>query len=364
MKAFLVLEDGTVFEGLSAGALGSVSGELIFNTSMTGYQEIITDPANLQKILLMPCPLTGNCGLNDEDNESEKVQINGLIVRELCKNPSNWRMNQTLGDFLKNNNTVAIEGIDTRNLTEVLRQKGTIRCALTTEVKHDYCGLANMAKKAVAKNPLAGVSCKQAYSINARDEEFKVALIDLGTKKSIIKTLNNFGCSVTVFPAYTKPGNISKGGFDGIVLSGGPGNPKEYVEIIENIKQLQSFSIPMFGISLGHLLIALANGSDTEKMLNPHRGSNYPTVFKSKSTTQITTQNHGFVVKSNSICKEKAYVTHYNLNDNTTEGIMYKNLPVFSVQFYPGETLSPFDTGYCYSMFTQMMREGKHAKKQ
>ncbi|NLB82326.1 MAG: glutamine-hydrolyzing carbamoyl-phosphate synthase small subunit [Clostridiaceae bacterium] len=363
MRAFLLLEDGSVFEGISAGAKGTVGGEIVFNTSMSGYQEMITDPSNYRQIVLMTYPLIGNYGINDQDNESNAAHIGGLIVRELCKQPSNWRMTQSLECYLKENNIVAIEGVDTRELTKIIRQKGTLYGVITTEENLDYNAFRATTDHNINNNCVKEVTCKTAYTVCTKNNKFNVALIDLGTKLGMIKTLSSFGCDITVFPAYTSPGSILSGGFDGVVLSGGPGNPKEYDEITQNIMVLQKEQIPIFGISLGHQLLALANGLDTEKMQSPHRGVNYPVVCNDKKISHITAQNHGYVVTSKNLHKTDAIITHYNLNDNTIEGIRYNNAPAFSVQFYPGDTLHPFDTGYLFEQLIHLMEVEMHAKR-
>ncbi|MCK9479730.1 MAG: carbamoyl phosphate synthase small subunit [Firmicutes bacterium] len=355
MKAFLVLDDGTIFEGISAGAQGTAIGEIVFNTSMTGYQEIITDPSNWGQIVLMTYPLIGNYGINDQDGESGKAQAGGLIVRELCKEPSNHRMTQPLGDYLKESGIVAIEGIDTRQLTKEIRKRGVVKGAITTDCDFDVKRIdENKVTDAVR-----AVTCKKQYQVGCDTAKYNVALIDLGTKKSVITTLTEFECKVTVMPAYTAPKTIIEGGFDGVVLSGGPGNPKECNEIIENIKELQKTGIPIFGIGLGHLLMALASGFDTERMANAHNGANYPVVRAENGASHITVQNHKYVVLSKSVDKEKADITHYNLNDNSVEGIGYKKFAAFSVQFYPGKLLQPFDTGYLFLEFVKYMKAYK-----
>lgn len=356
MKAFLALEDGTVFEGVSAGAEGTAIGEIVFNTSMTGYQEAITNPEYYGQILTMTYPLIGNYGINDEDNESDRVHIRGLIVRELCKNPSNWRMNRTLESCLKKNNIVAIEGVDTRRLTEIIREKGVMNGMIATEPEFDINVYIDQIKAYKVKNAVNSVTCEKPYEQKAEDEKYRVALLDLGVIRSFVKTLESLGCTVAVFPAHTLPDEIIKGGFDGIILSGGPGNPKECTGIIENTKVLLDKSVPILGIGLGHQIIALANGLDTEKMRHGHRGANQPVTYKEKNATLITSQNHGYVVLPD-IENTNAQITHYNLNDNTVEGIRYKGAPVLSVQYYPDES----DTGGLLADFISLMEVRKNA---
>lgn len=359
MKAYLALEDGTVFEGISVGANGTVIGEIVFNTSMTGYQEALTDPSYYGQIVAMTYPLIGNYGVNEEDIESEKIQVSGFIMREMCKRPSNWRMTGTLGEYLTANNVVAIEGIDTRELTKIIREKGAMNGIITTDGGFEFEKYKDMIKDYKIKNAVKSVTCKEPYTVKTQNAKWRVALLDLGTKYNIIRKLNKFGWDVTVFPAFSDPDLLS--GFDGVMLSNGPGDPKECKEIVDNIKKLQSKGVPIFGICLGHQLTALANGLNTIKMKYGHRGSNHPVTHKEKNRTYITSQNHGYMVEADGIDERKAEITHFNLNDNTVEGIRYKGIPVFTVQFHPEASQGPHDTGYLFNDFIRLMEVCKNA---
>lgn len=361
MKAFLALEDGTVFEGISVGAHGTVIGEIVFNTSMTGYQEALTDPSYHGQIVTMTYPLIGNYGVNEEDNESDKVQVKGFIIRELCRQPSNWRMTGTLEEYLKKNNIITIEGIDTRELTKIIREKGAMNGIISTVEGFKLDDYIEEIKNYKIVDAVKNTTCEKPYESNTDGAEYKVAMLDLGAKTNIIRKLNSFKCNVTVFPAFTPASVILDGGFDGVMLSNGPGDPKECVEVIENIKILQSKQIPVFGICLGHQLVALANGFDTKKMKYGHRGSNHPATDVGNDRTYITSQNHGYMVMDDRVDKEQAEITHYNLNDKTVEGVRYKNAPVFTVQFHPEASQGPLDTGYLFGEFTETMEVYKNA---
>ncbi|OQB14053.1 MAG: Carbamoyl-phosphate synthase small chain [Firmicutes bacterium ADurb.Bin193] len=361
MKAYLVLEDGSVYEGNGVGAEGTAVGEVVFNTSMTGYQEALTDPSYYGQIVTMTYPLIGNYGVNDEDNESDKVQVSGFIVRELCRAPSNWRMTGTLEDYLKKHKIVAIEGIDTRELTKKIREKGVMNGVISTDPDFKPKDYIDRIKSYKITDAVKNTTCEKPYEVPCENAKYRVALLDLGAKRNILRKLTKFACAVTVFPAYTPPEKIIKGGFDGVMLSNGPGDPKECTEIIENIRVLQKSKIPIFGICLGHQLVALANGLDTRKMKYGHRGSNHPVTHSAKGRTYITSQNHGYVVTVENIDPDFAEVTHINLNDNTVEGIRYKNFPLFTVQFHPEASQGPLDTGYLFGNFTKLMEEWENA---
>lgn len=361
MKAFLALEDGTIFEGISCGATGEVVGEIVFNTSMTGYQEALTDPSYHGQIVTMTYPLVGNYGVNVEDNESAKAQVSGYVMREMCKNPSNWRLDDTLDNFLKKNNIIAIEGIDTRALTKIIRDKGTMNGVISTDPNFKLENVIDEIKNYKIVDAAYNVTCEKEYTVNAENPTKRVAMIDLGLKTNIIDCLVKHGCDVTVYPAKTPASVIIDGKYDGIMLSNGPGDPKDCTEVIENIKAWMAAKIPMFGICLGHQLVALANGLDTTKMKYGHRGSNHPVTHLAMNRTFITSQNHGYVVVEDGLDTTMAEVTHYNLNDKTVEGMRYKNSPVFTVQFHPEASQGPLDTAYLFGDFVKFMEVNKNA---
>ncbi|WHH59537.1 carbamoyl phosphate synthase small subunit [Petroclostridium sp. X23] len=359
-KAILVLEDGTIFEGSSFGMEGDVIGEIVFNTGMTGYQEILTDPSYCGQIVNMTYPLIGNYGVNIDDFESSKPQVKGFIVRELCKSPSNWRSAETLDHYLKKNHIIGIEGIDTRALTRILRDNGTMNGMISTDVESDVNKKIEQIKAFTINNPVNEVTCKAPYEL--KGDGFKVAVIDLGAKLNIVRSLSARGCNVHVFPAHTGAKEIMEIQPDGIMLTNGPGNPKDCESIIENIKILIDSGIPIFGICLGHQLIALAHGADTERLKYGHRGCNHPVKDVTKDLTYITSQNHGYTIIESSLNKELAEVSHINMNDGTIEGVRYKNKPVFTVQFHPEASPGPKDTAYLFDEFIQAMTRYREEK--
>ncbi len=361
MRAVLILEDSTIFEGKSVGAEGTVIGEIVFNTSMTGYQEALTDPSYYGQIVTMTYPLVGNYGVNEEDDESERVQVKGFIIKELCTEPANWRITGNLQDYLKKNNIITIEGIDTRELTKIIREKGTMNGVISTDPDFKFENYKNDIENYKITDAVKNVTCKKTYESKGENAKYKVAMLDLGAKYNIIRMLNKFGCDVTIFPADTAAEEVLSGGFDGVMLSNGPGDPKECTYAIENIKKLQNAKIPIFGICLGHQLTALANGFDTKKLKYGHRGSNHPVTHLELGKTFITSQNHGYVVVDESVENGDAQITHINLNDKTVEGIKYENSPVFTVQFHPEASQGPLDTGYLFGDFIKLMEVNKNA---
>lgn len=356
MKAILALEDGTIFHGEGFGTAGEVIGEVVFNTGMTGYQEVFTDPSCYGQIVTMTYPLIGNCGVNVEDLESSKPHVKGLVVRELCSTPSNWRCDEALNEYLKRNNIIGIQGIDTRALTKILRKKGTMKGIISTNADFKFEDKESEIKAHEIKNPVQFVSTKEVR--HYKGDEYKVALIDLGIKKNSLRSLLVRNCDVYAFPYDAKADEILEIEPDGIVISNGPGNPKDCVSTINTIKELMN-SVPILGISLGHQLVALANGADTKKLKLGHRGCNYPVKDLQKDLTYITSQNHGYIVLEESLDKNKMEVSHININDNTIEGIRYKDMPVFTVQFYPGASPGPTDTAYLFDEFLKMMKSTK-----
>lgn len=356
MKAILALEDGTIFHGNSFGIKGEVVGEIVFNTGMTGYQEVLTDPSYCGQIVTMTYPLIGNYGVNLDDIESSKPQVRGFIVRELCKNPSNWRSIESLNEYLKRHNIIGIEGIDTRALTRLLRDKGTMKGIITTD---DNFNIDNEISKITSyqiKDPVKEVTTKEI--VHHSGSGFKVALIDLGIKQNIIRSLLKRGCDVYVFPAWAKADEILGINPDGIMLSNGPGDPKDCSDTIDTIKSLIGRK-PIFGICLGHQLTALASNADTEKLKYGHRGCNHPVKDLEKDMTYITSQNHGYTIVEATMDKSRMEVSHRNMNDGTVEGVRYKDVPLFTVQFHPEASPGPADTAYLFDEFIDMMKKYK-----
>ncbi|MCX7922946.1 MAG: carbamoyl phosphate synthase small subunit [Clostridia bacterium] len=356
MKAILALEDGTIFHGNSFGVEGEIIGEIVFNTGMTGYQEVLTDPSYCGQIVTMTYPLIGNYGVNFDDIESAKPQVKGFIVRELCKTPSNWRSIESLNEYLKRHNIIGIEGIDTRALTRILRDKGTMKGIISTDENFKFEDKIDEIKAYEIKCPVQQVTTKEVA--HYKGNGYKVALIDLGIKQNIVRSLLKRGCDVHVFPAWATAKDILEINPDGIMLSNGPGDPKDCTEAINTIKELIGKK-PIFGICLGHQLTALANGANTEKLKYGHRGCNHPVKDLAKDLTYITSQNHGYTIIEDSMDKNRMEVSHINMNDGTVEGVRYKEVPVFTVQFHPEASPGPTDTAYLFDEFIEMMKKHK-----
>lgn len=352
MKAFLILEDGTVFQGESIGATREIISEIVFNTSMTGYLEVLTDPSYAGQAVVMTYPLIGNYGITP-DMESKKPWVDGYIVRELSRIPSNFRCQGTIQDFLLENDIPGISGIDTRALTKILRDKGTMNGMITTN--EDYC-LEEILPKLAAYSTgdvVSKVTCNEKSVLKGTGK--KVALLDLGAKNNIAKSLNDRGCEVTVYPACTKAEEILASQPDGIMLSNGPGDPKECSAIISEIKKLYESDVPIFAICLGHQLMALANGADTHKMKYGHRGGNHPVKDLATGRVYISSQNHGYVVDVDNLDKAIATPAFVNVNDGTNEGLKYTGKNIFTVQFHPEACPGPQDSGYLFDRFIDMM---------
>ena len=359
MKAILALEDGTIFQGISFGVEGEIIGEIVFNTGMTGYQEVLTDPSYCGQIVIMTYPLIGNYGVNFDDIESARPQVRGFIVRELCKTPSNWRSIESLNEYLKRHQIIGIEGIDTRALTRILRDKGTMKGIISTDVNFNLESKMDEIKAYCIKDPVLAVTTKEVTKYPSQGDavKFKVALMDLGLKQNIVRSLQKRGCEVYVFPATATAQEILEIQPDGIMLSNGPGDPKDCEQSIQTIKDLMSRK-PIFGICLGHQLTALANGADTEKLKYGHRGCNHPVKDIEKDLTYITSQNHGYTIVEASLDKSRMEVSHRNMNDGTIEGVRYKDVSVFTVQFHPEASPGPADTAYLFDEFIELMKRG------
>lgn len=359
MKAFLILEDGTVFTGTSIGAEKEIISEIVFNTSMTGYLEVLTDPSYAGQAVTMTYPLIGNYGITP-DMESRKAWADGFIVRELSRMPSNFRCIGTIQDFLKEQGIPGIEGIDTRALTKILRKKGTMNGMITTRENYNLEEVLPKIAAYKAGDVVSEVTCEKSSVIAG--EGAKVALLDLGMKKNIAKVLQDRGCEVTIYPASTSAEEIIKGNPDGIMLSNGPGNPAECESVIEEIKKLSNTDIPIFAICLGHQLMALAHGAKTYKLKYGHRGANHPVKDLETGRVYISSQNHGYAVDVDSLNSDIAEASFVNVNDGTNEGLKYKDKNIFTVQFHPEAAPGPQGTEYLFEHFMNMMEERKERK--
>lgn len=353
MKAFLILQDGTVFEGTSIGAQKEVISEIVFNTSMTGYFEVLTDPSYAGQAVCMTYPLIGNYGICYDDMESRQSFVDGFIVKELAKFQSNFRNYDSVENFLIKQNICGIEGIDTRKLTKMLRDEGTMNGMITTNPNYDLNEILPKIKAFKAKDVVEKVTCPAKYVLEGDGK--KVALLDFGAKASIAKNLNKRGCNVTVYPAHTPAAEILKDNPDGIMLSNGPGDPKDNVEIIKEIKKLYDSNVPIFAICLGHQLMALATGADTKKLKYGHRGGNHPVKDLMNNRVYITSQNHGYYVDTTSLDPKVAVEAFINVNDKTNEGLKYVGKNIFTVQFHPEACPGPLDSGYLFDEFIKMM---------
>jgi len=395
MKAFLILEDGTVFEGTHIGADKEVISEIVFNTSMAGYLEVLTDPSYAGQAVCMTYPLIGNYGICKDDMESRKPWPDGFIVRELSRNYSNFRADISIQQFLEENGVPGIAGIDTRALTKILREKGTMNGMITTNENYNFDEILPRLKAYTTGKVVEKVTCDHVYEVKGSQSltengaisgsaKFdaaafaqgvrekkpslvkelngkgkKVALLDLGTKANIAYSLKSRGCDVTVYPAQTKAEEIIAAAPDGIMLSNGPGDPKECTEIIAEIRKLYDTDIPIFAICLGHQLMALATGADTYKMKYGHRGGNHPVKDLATGRVYISSQNHGYVVDMDKLDPKVATPAFINVNDGTNEGLNYTGKKIFTVQFHPEACCGPQDSGYLFDRFIDMMEVTK-----
>jgi len=370
-KAILALEDGAVFEGWSFGFLGEKTGEAVFNTSMTGYQEILTDPSYKGQIVIMTYPLIGNYGINREDIESQGPNVEGFIVRENSSIFSNWRGDQSLSDYLIHHRIMGVEGMDTRAITKHIRLAGAMKAVLSTEdLNRDrLIEKANASPGLIGRDLVKEVTCKNPYPwISGNDSQFsshhpppstvnfrpKVVALDYGVKYNILRSLCDWNCEVTVLPASSTAESILSSHPDGILLSNGPGDPEGVPYAIETVRQLIGKK-PIFGICLGHQLLGLALGGKTFKLKFGHRGANQPVKDLKTGKVMITSQNHGFCVDPNSLDPSEVELTQINLNDQTLEGMRHKRFPIFSVQYHPEASPGPHDTQELFSEFVRMM---------
>lgn len=356
MKAFLILEDGTVFEGSSIGSTREVVSEIVFNTSMTGYLEVLTDPSYAGQAVCMTYPLIGNYGITP-DMESGRPWPDGFIVRELSRMPSNFRCQGSIQDFLVKYDIPGIAGIDTRALTKILREKGTMNGMITTNENYNFEEIKPRLLAYATGDVVSKVTCTEKYQLKGNGK--RVALLDFGAKKNIAKSLNDRGCQVTVYPAHTPAEEILATSPDGIMLSNGPGDPKDCGPIIDEIKKLYDSEVPIFAICLGHQLMALATGADTHKMKYGHRGGNHPVKDLETGRVYISSQNHGYVVDTDKLDPAVARPAFVNVNDGTNEGLKYTGKNIFTVQFHPEACPGPQDSGYLFDRFINMMGGAK-----
>ncbi|MBB6636343.1 carbamoyl phosphate synthase small subunit [Cohnella thailandensis] len=361
MQARLLLEDGTLFTGKGFGAEGASTGEVVFNTGITGYQEVLSDPSYCGQIVTMTFPLIGNYGINRDDFESVRPYIHGFVVRRHEEVPSNWRAQYTLDHLLKEYGIIGISEIDTRMLTRILRQHGTMKGILTTGNERVEELAERLSVSSLLRDQVARTSTKTVFSSPGSRE--RVVLIDYGAKSGILRELTQRGCDVVVVPHDTTADEIRRLSPDGIQLSNGPGDPKDVPHAVETIRQLLG-EFPIFGICLGHQLFALACGADTDKLKFGHRGGNHPVKELESGRCFITSQNHGYTVKEESIVGTDLEVTHINNNDKTIEGLKHKKFPAFTVQYHPEAAPGPFDNSYLFDRFIQMIREHKSANPQ
>lgn len=375
--ALLVLADGTSYRGWSFGATGTTIGEVVFNTGMTGYQEVLTDPSYCGQIVTFTYPELGNTGVNPEDEESNRPQVKGAIARNICKRPSNWRSTQGLPEYLKEHNIPGIYGIDTRSLTRKIRIVGAMNGGISTEILDPAELLAQVqaAPSMRGLNLVPEVTTDKIYEwgrrtdapweFNAQSESngetFTVVAIDFGIKRNILRRLASYGCRVIVVPANTSAEDILKYNPDGIFLSNGPGDPAAVQEGIETTKKLLASNKPMFGICLGHQILGLSMGADTFKLKFGHRGLNQPAGLQRQ--VEITSQNHSFALNVESLAADSVEVTHLNLNDRTVAGMRHKTLPIFSVQYHPEASPGPHDADYIFERFVESMRQTRQGSK-
>nr|WP_322801280.1 glutamine-hydrolyzing carbamoyl-phosphate synthase small subunit [Thermoflexus sp.] len=373
MRGILALEDGTVFVGRAFGARATVVGEVVFNTAMTGYQEILTDPSYRGQMVVMTCTQIGNVGVNEEDVESDRPQVAAFIVRALSPMVSNWRATESLEDYLARHGIPGLSEVDTRALTRRIRVKGVMKGALSTEEDADPEALVEMARSwegLEGRDMVREVTCSAPYPWSEGSGRWQphgfhpdphprrhVVVYDFGVKRSILRRLVDRGCRVTVVPADTPAGEVLRLQPDGIVLSNGPGDPAGLPGIVETVRQLLETGIPIFGICLGHQLIAQAIGARTYKLPFGHHGSNHPVREEATGRVRITAQNHNYAVDPDTIDPRRAIITHVNLNDGTVEGLALRDRPVFSVQYHPEANPGPHDADPLFDQWVKGLGE-------
>ena len=361
MKTFnrkLILEDGSEYMGYSFGAVNQRVCEIVFNTSMVGYQEIVSDPSYTDQMVCMTYPLIGNYGITDDDYESKNISIGGLIVRDYNDMPSNFRYTKTLSELLEENDIPAITGIDTRKLTRSIRDIGARRGIITDPATSAEEGMDIIEKTPVPHDAVSRVTCKKKWYSRTSNHRFNVVAVDCGIKLNIVRELNRFGCNVTIVPFDTTAEEIEFMNPDGVFLSNGPGDPEDVVPVIETVKKLRG-KYPIFGICLGHQIISLAYGAQTYKLKFGHRGGNHPVKNLATGKIEITSQNHSYAVKTDSVEGTGLKITHMNLLDDTVEGVECKEDRVFSVQYHPESSPGPQDSTYLFDKFINILEEAK-----
>jgi carbamoyl-phosphate synthase small subunit len=361
VQARLLLEDGTLFTGKAFGSQTESTGEVVFNTGMTGYQEVLSDPSYCGQIVTMTYPLIGNYGITRDDFESIRPNIHGFVVRQHEEIPSNWRAEYTLDYLLKEYNIPGISEIDTRMLTRILRHHGTMKGILTTSNLSVAALQERIQASTLLSDQVERVSTKNVFSSPGPKE--RVVLVDFGSKSGIMRDLTKRGCDVVVVPYNTSADQIRRLKPDGILLSNGPGNPKDVPNAVQMITELLG-EYPIFGICLGHQLFALACGADTEKMKFGHRGGNHPVKDLASNRCYITSQNHGYTVLDETVVNTRLEVTHVNNNDKTIEGLKHRDVPAFSIQYHPEASPGPFDSSYLFDDFVDMIRKFKQDNPQ
>jgi carbamoyl-phosphate synthase small subunit len=360
-KAVLILEDGRVFRGRVFGAEGTSFGEMVFNTSMTGYQEILTDPSYAGQIVCMTYPHIGNYGVNEEDTESRRPWVEGFVVREASRIASNWRSTETLDSYLKRNNIVGIEHIDTRALVRHIRDKGAMRAVVSSTDLDEKSLLEKVLSAPEMKNRelASAVTIKKSFDFPAaREEKFHVVAYDFGVKTNSLREFSKLGCKITVVPAETSAKEVLALNPDGIFLSNGPGDPASMQAVVAEIKKLTENRVPMFGICLGHQILGQVFGGETYKLKFGHRGGNQPIKDLTTGKIEIASHNHGFAVSRENL-PDEIEITHVNLNDQTVAGLRHKTLPVFSVQYHPESAPGPHDSEYLFKRFIELMQDAE-----
>ncbi len=359
IKARIALEDGTVFEGFSFTGFQESEGEAVFNTSLTGYQEIVTDPSYFGQIVVMTYPLIGNYGINLNDSESLSPKAAGFVVKEYSRISSNWRSNKDLSSYLEENQILGIEGVDTRALVRRIRIKGAMKAVISTsqETNKELIAKAKKTKGVIGRDLVKDVTVKKPYFWN-KAGKYKVVVLDCGVKFNILRMLQQNKCKVFVMPANSNFKEILRQKPNGVLISNGPGDPAAVSYLVREVKNLLG-KVPLFGICLGNQILGLAQGAKTYKLKFGHHGGNHPVKDLRTGRVSITVQNHGFCLDSNRLDKKNIEITHINLNDDTVEGLRHKKMPIFSVQFHPESCPGPHDVQYLFSDFIKMMEEFK-----
>ncbi len=358
-KAIIALQDGTWFRGRAFAGSGEVYGELVFNTSMTGYQEILTDPSYHGQIVTLTYPLIGNYGINDDDIESWKPHAAGLVINECSRIASNWRSTKTLPEYLVENGILGVDGVDTRAVTLHIRSRGAMKCVMSTD-DLDPQSLVQKAKDSpglIGRDLCSEVSTKESYDWPAGDAKYRIAVLDCGIKRNQLRMLAERGCAPRVFSNSASASDILATKPDGLFISNGPGDPDAVPKVVQQIRDLTKDGLPTFGICFGHQLLGLAFGGHTYKLKFGHRGANQPVKNLLTGLVEITSQNHGFCVDKDSLNPEFVDTTHINLNDGTSEGLRHRKLPVFSVQYHPEAARGPHDAASLFDQFTKLMDE-------